>query len=60
MSKSLEDFDPMPLNIRTQLKAGHTELLDKINGKGLCVPLMFNIASQFWQEIAISGSRSSM
>ena len=59
MSKCLEDFDPMlPKYKNTAESQTHRTLGQNIWERFMCAPN--NIASQFWKEVAISGSRSAM
>ena len=49
-SKPLEEFAPRPPEYKNTAQGRLTEFLGKVHGKGLCVSLMFNSASQYWQD----------
>lgn len=49
-SKPLEDFDPRPPEYHNTARGQMKELLEKICGKGLCVSLMLDPKSQYWQS----------
>ena len=55
-SKPLEEFDPRPPEYKNTAQGRLTEFLGKVRGKVLCVSLMFNSASQYWQDETQTGS----
>ena len=55
-SKPLEEFDPRPPEYKNTAQGHLKEFLGKVCGKGLCVSLMFNSASQYWQDETQTGS----
>ena len=55
-SKPLEEFAPRPPEYKNTAQGRLTEFLGKVHRKGLCVSLMFNSASQYWQDETQTGS----
>ena len=55
----MEEFDPRPEAYRGTANANLLTLLDKVHGKGLCVSLLFDPSTCYWDTTCLLSASSS-